>query len=53
LNSQLVLDVAIADDGSHDLIMWHLNYQYFYFKKVKDNFYYIMNAHTGEYMKKS
>ncbi len=56
MNPRLVLDVANANDGYHDLILYDwqksLN-QMYYFKRVTKNFYHIINAQSGEYMKKS
>lgn len=56
MNPRLVLDVAKADDGSHDLILYQWQNspnQEYYFKRVHDNFYRIINAESNEHMKKS
>lgn len=51
-----MLDVAKANDGYHDLILYEWNNQLnqmYYFKKAKGNFYHIVNAQSKEYMKRS
>lgn len=52
----MVLDIAQASDGSHDLILYkrqNSSNQKYSFKKTKDNQYHILNSKTGEFMKKS
>ncbi len=56
MNPRMVLDVANANDGFHDLILYNwqnsLNQMYF-FKRVTKNHYHIINAESGLSMKKS